>query len=381
MPRSTHTFGPLWPASHGHLGSSRVGYKVIGSLAMIQTNVDADMSASKYTLPCPVYLPSSGGYTSSRLSSEVSSFTISSCILTHDFSMQPFHRRVFAFRKYSVEEDGRLVARTRNGGHELCASSISYREDETNAVILSRNKPYERPSRPATFQSKNRDVPQASQDSLPRKQVEGAALSRLFQQLVPLTTDPSNFESKAAAICEAFDLDPTTSTEIISSFKHRLPADTSQRSKYVRRSYFRVLPLKSSPSPPATSGPTISEPRPTASLTPIPVPVKHQRPFTSGPKGCTVWYTTALSTPLSSPPASLPATAGVLYIHTNLSTDTKQVWLCNISCNWTDITSAENVKHPSIADRFFLLRSDGIPSWLSGANYAVIQSRREKSGR
>ncbi|KAF9783287.1 hypothetical protein BJ322DRAFT_1110170 [Thelephora terrestris] len=286
------------------------------------------MSASKYTLPCPVYLPSSGGYTSSRLSSE------------------PFHRRVFAFRKYSVEEDGRLVARTRNGGHEF------------------RNKPYERPSRPATFQSKNRDVPQASQDSLPRKQVEGAALSRLFQQLVPLTTDLSNFESKAAAICEAFDLDPTTSTEIISSFKHRLPADTSQRSN-----------------PPATSGPTISEPRPTASLTPIPVPVKHQRPFTSGPKGCTVWYTTALSTPLSSPPASLPATAGVLYIHTNLSTDTKQVWLCNISCNWTDITSAENVKHPSIADRFFLLRSDGIPSWLSGANYAVIQSRREKSGR
>ncbi|KAF9787391.1 hypothetical protein BJ322DRAFT_1019815 [Thelephora terrestris] len=269
------------------------------------------MSLSKYTLPCPVYLPSSGGYTSSRVISE------------------PLHQRVFPFRRYSVEEDGRLVARTKNAGH----------------------------TSPATLQSSSRDVSQASQEGSSRKQVDGATLSRLFQQLVPLMVDPPTFESRAAAICAAFDLDPTTSTEIIGSFKARLQADKAQGS---------ILPV--------TSGPV-------GAPTPISIPVKHQRPFTSGLKGHTIWYTTESSLPLSSPPPSLPAISGTLYIHTDLSKDTKQTWLCNISCNWIEITTMENVKHPSIADRFLLLRSDGIPSWVTGANHAAIQSRKEKSGR
>ncbi|KAF9783285.1 hypothetical protein BJ322DRAFT_1021987 [Thelephora terrestris] len=305
------------------------------------------MSASKYTLPCPVYLPSSGGYTSSRLSSE------------------PFHRRVFAFRKYSVEEDGRLVARTRNGGHEL----------------------------PATFQSKNRDVPQASQDSLPRKQVEGAALSRLFQQLVPLTTDLSNFESKAAAICEAFDLDPTTSTEIISSFKHRLPADTSQRSN---------------PSPPATSGPTISEPRPTDSLAPFresiadpgpsintghshaapattaeatstPTPFKQQRPFSSGSPGFTTWYTTSSVDNITSPSPGITPEIGELYIHHNRVTDIHHVWLYGINRQWKCVTEQEKVYHPAIEDRVLSLRANGTPNWITTASFTTIRGRKGKA--
>lgn len=71
----------------------------------------------------------------------------------------------------------------------------------------------------------------------------------------------------------------------------------------------------------------------------------------------------------------------MLYIHTDLSDGTKQVWLCNINRNWADITTMENVKHPSIADRVFLLRSDGIPSWLTAVSYAAIQSRKDMSGR
>lgn len=146
----------------------------------------------------------------------------------------------------------------------------------------------------------------------------------------------------------------------------------------------RLAPLTSSYSPPAASGPTTSEPglgRPANTLAPVSILVKHQRPFTSGPKGYTIWYTTASSQPLSSPPASLPVTAGILYIHTNLSKDTKQIWLCNINRSWVDITAVDNAKHPSITDRILLLRSDGIPSWLTGANYAVIQSRKDRSGR
>ncbi|KAF9643981.1 hypothetical protein BDM02DRAFT_3191011 [Thelephora ganbajun] len=163
------------------------------------------MAVSKYTLPPPVYLPSSGGHTSSRL---------------------PFHQRVFAFHRYSVDEDGRLVTRMRNAGRD------------------SHHKPYEHPLRSLTIQSGNQEVPPTSQDGSPRKQVDGAALSRLFQQLTPLTKDPSNFESNAAAICASFDLDPTTSTEIVSSFKQQLSADKTQGSN-----------------PPATSGPTTFQSR------------------------------------------------------------------------------------------------------------------------
>lgn len=79
------------------------------------------MTAPKYTLPPPIYLPSSGGYTSSRLTQEVSASTYyRTQANTHDLSTQPFHRRVFAFRRWSVDEDGRLVCRTRHAGRDSC---------------------------------------------------------------------------------------------------------------------------------------------------------------------------------------------------------------------------------------------------------------------
>ena len=140
-------------------------------------------------------------------------------------------------------------------------------------------------------------------------------------------------------------------------------------------------PLTSSSSLPGASGPTTPESIKASPADNIPVPVKNQRPFTSGPKGYTVWYISTSTQPLSSPPSSLPATAGVLYIHVDLSKNTKQVWLCDIGCNWTDITTMETVKHPSIADRILLLRSDGIPSWLTSTGYGAIQSRRNKHQR
>jgi len=148
--------------------------------------------------------------------------------------------------------------------------------------------------------------------------------------------------------------------------------------------FYRVSPsLTSGRRPPTTTGPTISQPiseRPTNALS-VPVPVKHQRPFTSGPKGYTIWYSSASDQSLSAPPASLPATAGTLYIHTSRNDNGKQVWLCNANHGWANITTIDNVKHPSLTDRFLLLRSDGIPSWLTGTNYAVVQSRKEKPGR
>ena len=54
--------------------------------------------------------------------------------------IQPFHRRVFAFRRYSIEEDGRLVARTRNPGRDSCVLSFFERKllaDMLKSVAIS----------------------------------------------------------------------------------------------------------------------------------------------------------------------------------------------------------------------------------------------------
>lgn len=120
---STHPFGPL---SHGHPCPSRVVYKVSKALGIDTINVHTVMSGSKHMLPPPVYLPSSGGYTSSRLASEVSLCFPPAPLfeMAHGLSVQPFHQHVFTFRRYSVEEDGRLVVRTRNAGYDSYVPSI-----------------------------------------------------------------------------------------------------------------------------------------------------------------------------------------------------------------------------------------------------------------
>ena len=108
------------------------------------------------------------------------------------------------------------------------------------------------------------------------------------------------------------------------------------------------------------------------------VPIKHQRPFSSGPRGYTIWYSTESSESIPSPSSDLPTSAGILYLHKNLARGATQIWLCDIRRNWIDITNAQGVKHPSMADRILLLRSDGLPSWLTAASYAATQARREK---
>ena len=128
---------------------------------------------------------------------------------------------------------------------------------------------------------------------------------------------------------------------------------------------------------PATSTPSISVPTHSTS-TVSSVPTRYQRPFSSGPRGHTVWYSTESNEPLVSPSSDLPTSAGILYTHKNLTSGATQVWMCDIRRNWIDITIAQGVKHPSLTDRILLLRSDGLPSWLTSANYAAVQARKER---
>ena len=119
---------------------------------------------------------------------------------------------------------------------------------------------------------------------------------------------------------------------------------------------------------------------PSTAVAPPLMPLKQQRSFTSGPRGFTVWYSTESSESLPAPPLGLQVSAGMLYVHTNTITKVRHTWLCDTNGKWVNVTNTDNVKHPTISDRFLLVRSDGIPSWLTRAGYAAVQGRKGRAG-
>lgn len=73
------------------------------------------------------------------------------------------------------------------------------------------------------------------QGHTPRANIDGQTLSRLFQNLAPLIKESSSsFDSKATTICTVLGLDPTTSEEIVGTFKKQFVANGNQESRYVR---------------------------------------------------------------------------------------------------------------------------------------------------
>lgn len=139
--------------------------------------------------------------------------------------------------------------------------------------------------------------------------------------------------------------------------------------------------------PPAPGGPTEPIINPPASATPTPPPrgtpppLRQQRAFTSGPRGFTIWYSSQSPEPLPAPPIGLQSSAGMLYLHMNTTTKLHNAWLCDTNGKWIDVTGIDNVKHPTISERFLLVRSDGIPTWLTKSSYAAVQGRKERGGR
>jgi hypothetical protein len=129
--------------------------------------------------------------------------------------------------------------------------------------------------------------------------------------------------------------------------------------------------MLSTPIAPATSG----------AVTPFLMPLKRQRAFTSGPRGFTIWFSTESTESISTPPSGLEVYAGILYIHTNTTLKAHHAWLCDTSGKWISVTGVDDVKHPTISDRFLLVRSDGIPSWLTTVDYGAVQARRERGRR
>lgn len=92
--------------------------------------------------------------------------------------LQPFHRRMTTFRRYKVDEDGMLVARTRNPG---CDSYVPLNSSHTyylaDAANVSRQKPYEHPQKSFIAQPGNQDALRTSRGDSLKAEVDGAASS------------------------------------------------------------------------------------------------------------------------------------------------------------------------------------------------------------
>ena len=110
------------------------------------------------------------------------------------------------------------------------------------------------------------------------------------------------------------------------------------------------------------------------------IPFKHDRPFSSGARGATTWYSTESSGEVPTPPLGLRVEAGELYIHKNLSDDSFRVWLYDIDGHWKRVnTDGSKVMHPILSERSLNFRPDGTPSWVNSVRFAAAHSRKDRN--
>ena len=78
-------------------------------------------------------------------------------------------------------------------------------------------------------------------------------------------------------------------------------------------------------------------------------------------------------------PPPVPAVAGHLYIHTNMSTMVRQVWFYDANACWVAATDRAKIAHPTLSDRVLSIRSDGTPNWITPSGFTSIQHRRSRA--
>ena len=126
--------------------------------------------------------------------------------------------------------------------------------------------------------------------------------------------------------------------------------------------------------------PAVPLPNPTSSVAPAIsiTPHRHERAFSSGPRGSTIWYTTESHADVVEPPA-VPAVAGHIYVHTNISTMIRQVWFYDANARWVAVVDETKIAHPTLSDRVLSIRSDGTPNWITPAGFTSTQHRRDRT--
>lgn len=82
-------------------------------------------------------------------------------------------------------------------------------------------------------------------------------------------------------------------------------------------------------------------------------------------------HTEALPSPLFD---ALNAKEGLLYLHRY--GDNLQIWLRGTSATWSSVT--EGVRHPTLPQRYLLVRADGRPSWIDKKTITTYKTRPGK---
>ena len=202
------------------------------------------MSSSDDKLPPPIYLPSSGGYTSSHLPEQVPStpFRCVSNRSRNSSGSRPTYLCISAVQRgpgweVSCSDEKYWTRRVSHGiGHRHGDLWVP----DTHRDISRRAKPYEtpskRPSRAATTAATPKPSDTAVADKTttsglfeaPKtKQPDATTVTRLFQLLIPIMVkDPTAFESKASVICAAMDLDTAATADVIDTVKRSLSSDS-----------------------------------------------------------------------------------------------------------------------------------------------------------
>ena len=110
---------------------------------------------------------------------------------------------------------------------------------------------------------------------------------------------------------------------------------------------------------------------------PLTLPRK-TRPFktSSHSPGNTVWIPQASYEDLPDLPALIPKDEpGTLYVHRNLTDNTLRVWLLGNEKKWVPVQLDNKTQHPTLGDRYLILRSDDTPSWVTLASWNAAKRR------
>jgi hypothetical protein len=82
---------------------------------------------------------------------------------------------------------------------------------------------------------------------------------------------------------------------------------------------------------------------------------------------------------IDAPPTVHEPAVGDLYVHTNMGTEIRQVWLYQHGGVWQRIDVRRKIYHPNVQGRVLRMRKDGTPNWITAASYATIIGRKGKA--
>jgi hypothetical protein len=114
-----------------------------------------------------------------------------------------------------------------------------------------------------------------------------------------------------------------------------------------------------------------------------------ERPFmSSGTSGSTVWYTSSDGSPLRQPSSRIIPSPGNVYIHTDMPTNDRQMWISSSAGSWEGIPIEYDrnylpdrvvtaARHPLFSDRVLKIRENGEPSWVTRQTCVTLKSRKK----